>query len=51
MAIVHEDVQYYYGQLVKQTGDLKTDVCCSKAEIPPFIQEILKKIHPEIVAK
>ncbi|CAF4875438.1 unnamed protein product [Rotaria sp. Silwood1] len=51
MTNVHEDVQNYYGQQLQQTTDLKTDACCSKADVPSFIKDILKKIHPEVVAK
>ncbi|UJR24996.1 hypothetical protein I4U23_006357 [Adineta vaga] len=51
MATVHEDVQNYYGQELQQSSDLKTDACCSKAKVPSFIKDILKKIHPEVVAK
>ncbi|CAF4635753.1 unnamed protein product, partial [Rotaria sp. Silwood2] len=51
MTNVHEDVQNYYGQQLQQSSDLKTDACCSKAQVPSFIKDILKKIHPEVVAK
>ncbi|CAF0887344.1 unnamed protein product [Rotaria sordida] len=51
MMNVHEDVQNYYGQQLQQSTDLKTDACCSKAQVPSFIKDIIKKIHPEVVAK
>jgi hypothetical protein len=51
MTTVHENVQNYYGQQLQQSSDLKTDACCSKAQVPSFISDILKKIHPEIIAK
>ena len=51
MATTHEDVQNYYGQQLQYSDDLKTDACCSKAVIPPFIKDIIRKIHPEVVAK
>ncbi|CAM4765411.1 unnamed protein product, partial [Rotaria magnacalcarata] len=51
MTSVHEDVQNYYGQQLQQSADLKTDACCTKAQIPSFIKEIIKKVHPEVVAK
>jgi len=51
MTTIHEDVQDYYGQQLQHSSDLKTDACCSKAQVPSFIKDILKKIHPEILAK
>jgi hypothetical protein len=51
MTTIHEDVQDYYGQQLQQSSDLKTDACCSKAAVPSFIKDILKKIHPEVLAR
>ncbi|CAF3989866.1 unnamed protein product, partial [Rotaria sp. Silwood1] len=51
MANIHENVQNYYGVELQKSTDSKTDVCCSKADVPSFIKDILKKIHPEVVAK
>ncbi len=51
MATIHENVQDYYSQRLHQSSDLKTDACCSKAEIPSFMKDIIKKIHPEVVAR
>ncbi len=51
MATIHEDVQNYYSQQRYQSSDLKTDACCSKAEIPSFIKTIVQKIHPEVLAR
>jgi arsenite methyltransferase len=51
MTTVHENVQNYYGQQLQQSDDLKTDACCSKAQVPSFIRDIVKKIHPEVIAK
>jgi hypothetical protein len=51
MTDIHEDVQNYYGQQLQQSSDLKTDACCSKADIPSLIKDIIKKIHPEVLAR
>ena len=51
MSTTHEDVQYYYGKRVQRSSDLQTDACCSKVHVPSFIKDILKKIHPDVVAK
>ena len=49
MSTIHEDVQNYYGHELQQSSDLKTDACCSKTQVPSFIKDILKNIHPEVM--
>jgi hypothetical protein len=51
MENVHSNVQDYYSQQLQQSNDLKTDACCSKAAVPSFIKDIVKKIHPEVTAR
>lgn len=51
MTDIHENVQDYYSKELQQSSDLKTDACCSKAEIPSFIKNILTKIHPEVLSR
>lgn len=51
MAKIHENVQNYYGHQLQQTIDLNTDACYLKVQVPCYIKEITKKIHPEVVAK
>jgi hypothetical protein len=51
MSTIHEDVQNYYGQQLQQSSDLKTDACCSKASVPAVIKSIVKKIHPDVLAR
>uniref|UniRef100_A0A3Q3IMD9 Arsenite methyltransferase n=1 Tax=Monopterus albus TaxID=43700 RepID=A0A3Q3IMD9_MONAL len=49
---VHVDVKDYYGKVLKKTSDLKSNACVAPAHpIPAFIQQALKKVHPEVTAK
>lgn len=51
MSDIHSDVQNYYGQELQQSSDLKTDACCSKAQVPEFLRRIIGQIHPDVLAK
>ncbi|XP_060906993.1 arsenite methyltransferase [Labrus mixtus] len=49
---IHVDVKDYYGKVLKNTSDLKTNACVAPAKpIPAFIRQALKKVHPEVVAR
>lgn len=36
----HESVEEYYGRVLKKTGDLKTNACCSGADLPAKHKEV-----------
>jgi SAM-dependent methyltransferase len=46
-----DSVRNYYGRVLKTSQDLKTSVCCAGASLPSPIREILKDIHPDVVAR
>jgi arsenite methyltransferase len=46
-----DSVRNYYGRVLKTNQDLKTSVCCAGASLPSPIREILKDIHPDVVAR
>jgi SAM-dependent methyltransferase len=48
---VLESIKDYYGRVLKTNRDLKTGACCSGDSFAPPIREILKQIHPDVVAK
>nr|XP_020498468.1 arsenite methyltransferase [Labrus bergylta] len=49
---IHVDVKDYYGKVLKNTSDLKTNACVAPAKpIPAFIRQALKKVHPEVIAR
>jgi arsenite methyltransferase len=51
MTDIHADVQDYYGQQLQTSSDLKTDACCTKTKVPPFIREVISHVHPDVLAK
>ena len=46
-----DSVRDYYGRVLKSNRDLKTGACCSGDSFAPPLREILKQIHPEVIAK
>lgn len=46
-----KSVRDYYGQVLKTNRDLKTSACCTSDSFPPPIREILREIHPDVIAK
>ena len=46
-----DSVRDYYGRVLKTNQDLKTSVCCTGESPAPRMREILKDIHPDVVAK
>lgn len=44
----HEDVQNYYGKVLKKTSDLKTNACCTSEKPPIEVMEAMNHIHPEV---
>lgn len=48
---VHSWVQDYYGQVLQQSEDLKTNACCATGAPPRRIQEALRNVHPDVLAR
>jgi arsenite methyltransferase len=48
---MHEQVKAYYGQVLKGTSDLQTTACCTGADAPPHVQEVLADIHEEVASR
>ncbi len=44
-------VRAYYGETLKQSGDLSTDACCTIGEAPVHIRPLLGDIHPDVAAR
>lgn len=45
-------LQEYYGKILKQASDLKTNACVPSAKpIPAYIRKALTEVHPEVTAK
>ncbi|KAF4075269.1 hypothetical protein AMELA_G00232560 [Ameiurus melas] len=49
---VHDTVKEYYGKILKQSSDLKSNACVPSAKpIPVYIRKALTEVHPEVTAK
>lgn len=51
MITKHEEVKEYYGKSLEKSEDLQTNACCTFVPPPQYIQDILSKIHDEVVIK
>jgi arsenite methyltransferase len=50
-ATTHASVQTYYGSTLQTSDDLKTNACCTSAAPPTYMQECLKRVAPQVLAK
>lgn len=50
-AQIFENIRDYYGRVLQTNRDLKTGACCSGDSFAPPVREILKQIHPDVIAK
>lgn len=45
-------LQEYYGKILTQSSDLKSNACVPSAKpIPAYIRKALVEVHPEVTAK
>jgi arsenite methyltransferase len=47
----YDMVQEYYGKVLGNSNDLKTDACCSMDSMPAHIRAIIKELEPAIVER
>jgi ubiquinone/menaquinone biosynthesis C-methylase UbiE len=45
---MRDDVREYYGEVLEHSDDLKTDACCTIADVPAHLSKMLSRIHPEV---
>jgi arsenite methyltransferase len=43
-----DSVRHYYGEVLKNSKDLKTSACCTIESVPLHLRPILAQIHPEV---
>jgi arsenite methyltransferase len=48
---MHDEVKKYYGEVLKDSRDLKTNACCTVEPLPSHVREILSRIHEEVTAR
>jgi SAM-dependent methyltransferase len=41
-------VRRYYGEVLEQTSDLKTNACCTLERPPPYVSALLENVHEEV---
>jgi hypothetical protein len=46
-----QDVQNYYGKILKTKNDLQTSACCAADSMPGYLRPYLKNIHEEVQSK
>lgn len=47
----YEQIKEYYGRILQNQKDLKTDACCSTDSLPDYLKEIVDKIDQEVREK
>lgn len=45
---MYQAVQDYYGKALNNSGDLKTNACCTEGAPPEFIRKALNRVHDEV---
>ena len=48
---IQDNVKDYYGKVLKGSGDLKTDACCTIAAPPAGVRDALANVHAEVKAR
>lgn len=48
---MHEQVQEYYGKVLEGSDDLKTNACCTDADMPEYLKKALSNVHDEVLMK
>ena len=46
-----EVVRDYYGKVLQNSTDLKTNACCTSDGLPDFVKRTLSNVHDEVLAK
>ena len=48
---MHDDVKEYYGNVLQQSEDLKTNACCTSSGLPKHVKQALSKVHDDVLSK
>jgi len=51
MTGLHDSVKDYYGKELTTSDDLKTNACCTEADMPAHIKAALANVHDEVMIK
>lgn len=47
---IKETTKEYYGKILKNSSDLKTNACCTSAKYPQYVLDIMKNIHDDVLS-
>ena len=48
---MHEQVKEYYGKVLRDSNDLKTNACCTDVILPGYLKDALANVHEEVAAR
>lgn len=48
---MHDDVKDYYGNVLQNSEDLKTNACCTVSSLPTHLKKALSNIHDDVLSK
>lgn len=48
---MRETVRQYYGEVLEQSSDLRTDACATIEAVSPKVAALMQQIHPEVAAR
>jgi ubiquinone/menaquinone biosynthesis C-methylase UbiE len=48
---MHDDVKNYYGKVLQQSEDLKTNACCTTGDMPRHVKTALSQVHDEVLSR
>lgn len=51
MSSMQDEVKNYYGEVLKSSGDLQTDACCTDTAMPDYLKTVLAQLHDEVLSR
>lgn len=48
---MRDSVREYYGEVLAQSADLRTDACATIESVTPRVAELMQRIHPEVQSR
>ncbi|MBN8215947.1 MAG: methyltransferase domain-containing protein [Spirochaetes bacterium] len=48
---MHQTVKDYYGKILNNSGDLKTNACCDATQVPMWLKPLLANIHDDVQSR
>lgn len=48
---VQDSVKEYYGKILQNSGDLKTNACCTDVDLPNYLKAAMANVHGEVSAR